>query len=555
MWRVTRSEPKPAEALRKIPLTSYPGSEMSPTFSPDGRQVAFAWNGDKRSNFEIYVKLVDGGEPLQLTHSPADALTPRWSPDGRFIAFLRNNAIYLISPLGGTERKVTDTRSFDPTWSPARAFDLAWTPDGKSIAFNEAPKDRAGGVILLTLDSGERRTLTNPPATSGGDWSFSFSPDGRGLAFVRRTSSGGASELFIAPLPDGSPKRIELANNFVYGLAWTPDGKDVVATVDRGGTTALWRVPVESGSPSRIAGLDDGAQTPAVSAVSHRLAYSRTTSDENIWTLSGTEQKELIASTRRDFNPQFSPDESKIAFASDRTGGWEIYVSDAQGGRVVQLTSFGNAVADGVRWSPDGRDIAFAAVQGGNRDIYVVAAEGGALRRLTTEPSDEGRPSFSMDGKWIYFRSNRSGRDEIWKLPRGGGSAIQATRNGGFEALETLDGKMLYFVHGRGEKGLWSMPSAGGAEQAVAGLEQVEGGLWGITADGICYLDQSAGYNKPKPILCWNSSTGKTSRMGMVEKPVWSVPPAFSVSRDGRRFLWNQADHRDSDLVLVENFR
>jgi len=113
---------------------------------------------------------------------------------------------------------------------------------------------------------------------------------------------------------------------------------------------------------------------------------------------------------------------------SDRTGGWEIYVTDAQGGHVEQLTSFGNAVADGVRWSPDGREIAFAVVpQGGNRDIYVAPADGGTVRRMNNDPSDEGRPSFSMDGKWIYFRSNRSGKDEIWKMPRGGGAATQVT--------------------------------------------------------------------------------------------------------------------------------
>jgi hypothetical protein len=119
----------------------------------------------------------------------------------------------------------------------------------------------------------------------------------------------------------------------------------------------------------------------------------------------------------------------------------------------------------------------FAVVlQGGNRDIYVAPAEGGTVRRMNNESSDEGRPSFSMDGKWIYFRSNRSDKDEIWKMPRGGGAATQVTQAGGFEALETLDGKTLYFVHARTERGLWSMPAAGGAAEAVAGLESVSQG-------------------------------------------------------------------------------
>jgi hypothetical protein len=68
-------------------------------------------------------------------------------------------------------------------------------------------------------------------------------------------------------------------------------------------------------------------------------------------------------------------------------------------------------------------------------------------------------------------------------------------------------------------------------------------------------LDWDRTGQKAKPIRCWNASTGKTSQMGIVEKPIFTAPPVFSVSRDGRRFLWNQTDHLDSDLVLVENFR
>ena len=270
--------------------------------------------------------------------------------------------------------------------------------------------------------------------------------------------------------------------------------------------------------------------------------------------MSGETKTPLIASTRRDFSPQFSPDAGKIAFASDRSGGWEIYVSDAQGNNAIQLTSFGNAVADAVRWSPDGRDLIFAALLGSNRDIYVVSADGGSAHRLTTEPSDEGRPSYSMDGKWIYFRSNRSGKDQIWKMPRGGGQASQVTQAGGFEALESLDGKILYYLPERVSKGLWSMPPEGGAAHAVEGLEGVWQGRWDVTQDGVCYIEQ-APQGKERAILCRNSATGKLTKMGVVDKPIFVSPPGLSASRDGRRFLWHQTDHADADLVLVNNFR
>ena len=207
----------------------------------------------------------------------------------------------------------------------------------------------------------------------------------------------------------------------------------------------------------------------------------------------------VIASTRRDFNPQLSPDGSRIAFVSARTGGWEIYLSDADGRNPVQLTSFGNVVLDGIRWSRNGGELTFAVLRGTDRDIYVMPSAGGAPRQIVRAPSDEGRPSFSMDGNWIYFRSNRSGRDEIWKIPHEGGEPIQVTRKGGFEALESLDGKTLYFTQTRASDGLWSMPPSGGQEHPVLGLEQVWQGRWGVTQDGVCYVSHRWQEMDPAP--------------------------------------------------------
>ena len=80
---------EPSEPLRAVPLTSYPGVEGPPTFSPDGNQVAFTWNGEKQENYDIYIKLIGVGPPLRLTTHPDADGSPAWSPDGRHIAFLR----------------------------------------------------------------------------------------------------------------------------------------------------------------------------------------------------------------------------------------------------------------------------------------------------------------------------------------------------------------------------------------------------------------------------------------------------------------------------------
>jgi Tol biopolymer transport system component/tRNA A-37 threonylcarbamoyl transferase component Bud32 len=558
-WWIPVAEPpapSAAAAFRRTPLTSYPGAETQATFSPDGRQVAFAWDGEGRNNFDIYVKIVGGGEPLRLTTAPDEDRRPAWSPDGTSIAFTRGNAIYTISPLGGAERKLAD----------ATSSSLAWTPDGKAIAFADSTAVSASPVMLLSLDSRERRQLTHPPQGAS-DVFFAFSPDGKRLAFVRTLSRSNSGILHVMTLPDGQPRAIDVPQStFMYDIAWTTDSRAILATVERG-TVSLWRVDADTGKSAQIAGLDDGARWPAVAHPSGRLAYSRTFFDENIWVSNRGEAKPVVLSTLRDFNPRLSPDGTRLAFVSDRTGGWEIFVSDDSGGHVVQLTSFGNLVADGIRWSPDGREIAFALLQTGNRDIYTVPVEGGSPRRLTSEPSDEGRPSYSMDGQSLYFRSNRSGREEIWKMPRQGGAPVQITRDGGFESIESVDGRTLYFVRARAVGGLWSMAVAGGEAQPVAGLEAASGGRWDVTTDGVCFLgagtaastsadsQSSAGDRVSQPIRCWNAKTGKSTEMAIVNKPVVATPPVLSVSRDGRRFYWHQTDHRDADLVLVEGFK
>ncbi|MBK5292533.1 MAG: serine/threonine-protein kinase, partial [Acidobacteriia bacterium] len=164
------------EAATVVPLTSFPTLEQHPSLSPDGNQVAFSWNGPEGSNFDIYVKQVDGPGLARLTTDPASDANPAWSPDGKWIAFTRaDSGIVLISPIGGPERKLVSTVSRP-----------SWTPDSQSLVFTgDAPPGRARAVVLLSLATGIRKPLTAPPKDYWGDASPAISPDGQLLAFTR----------------------------------------------------------------------------------------------------------------------------------------------------------------------------------------------------------------------------------------------------------------------------------------------------------------------------------------------------------------------------------
>ena len=206
-----------------MPLTSYPGMEDQPSFSPDGNQVAFEWNGEKQDNDDIYVKLIGSGGWLRLTSDPARDYSPAWSPDGSSIAFLRDlpggrTAVRLVPPIGGSERKLAETTTSMglPSASMGLLSCLAWTPDGSSLAIvDRNSPEQPFRVFLLSVETGQKRKLTSPPRDAD-DFFPAFSPDGRALAFVRFRASASVADLLIEQLasnlsPVGEPKTVPSA--------------------------------------------------------------------------------------------------------------------------------------------------------------------------------------------------------------------------------------------------------------------------------------------------------------------------------------------------------
>jgi Tol biopolymer transport system component len=170
--------------------------------------------------------------------------------------------------------------------------------------------------------------------------------------------------------------------------------------------------------------MDYNAFHPTLSARGDRLALARQTNDENLYKLAlrapgeaaGTPMP-FALSTTRDASPNISRDGSRVAFGSRRTGAPEIYVADAGGQSVERLTSMRATVGGSPRFSPDGKWIAFdSRVADGQADVFVMPADGGLPRNLTNHPGTDTVPSWSIDGRFIYFHSDRNGSSQVWKM-------------------------------------------------------------------------------------------------------------------------------------------
>jgi serine/threonine protein kinase/Tol biopolymer transport system component len=548
-----------------VPLTSFAGYKQYPAISPDGKRLAFSWNGGEggiggKRKRNIYVKEIGTGEPVQLTHSEEDNVWPAWSPDGREIAFGRlygpnEFTFYVIPANGGTERKLAQGRQ-----------GVAWMPDGKRLALSRPPSiNGPRGLFLLDVHTGEQRNLTDPKGEY--DTQPAVSPDRRWIAFTRGTVEHQRG-LWVMPIEGGPARDLNIGDRRIHGLAWTADGREVIfsAILERASAT-LWRVPIDGGSVRHVDLVPDDAYAPNVSKAGGSLAFTMWGLDTNIYQLTraGIDHafkpqplgpKLLrIVSSREDHSPTFSPDGKWVAFVSTRSGAPEIWREPAEGGTPSRLTDMKATSLGTPRWSPDSRSIAFDCRTSRNPAVYVVGLDGGGLRKVNTEGGDEFMPAWSPDGRWLYFTSERSGNLQLWKMPADGGTAVQLTHSGGFESWPSTDGKLIYYTKARGETGIWYVPAEGGAEKPLPELNTYNRitRSWGLVRDGIYFLSRQDGPRQD--VRFFHFATRKISLVATLDKEPPIDVSAVALSPSGRDLRIVHIDHEVNDLMVLENFR
>lgn len=289
-------------------------------------------------------------------------------------------ALSTVTPVAVTSTASLQTPTPFPTFTPTGEIAASPPPPPRSDFGDTPPTGRIvftcyiqqiDQICLMNADGSRRKQLTNFQATS---FYPSISPDGKTIFFVSRQK--GTFDIYSMAVNGGDVERLTNGIGTLYAPELSPNGKRIVFTNHGNG---IWVMRADGNNPHPITSKDD-------------------------------------------IDPTWSPDGSKISFASSRSGSRQLYMMDADGSNVVQLTDLNN-MGGRSTWSPDGKKIAFYRGPEGDRNIFIVDVESKDVKRLTSGGDNLG-PSWSPDANWIAFTSFRDGNNEIYIIhPDGTGLA------------------------------------------------------------------------------------------------------------------------------------
>jgi eukaryotic-like serine/threonine-protein kinase len=546
-------------AYRFAPLATDPQPQNGAAWSPDGQNIAYVRNITGAPD-QIMVRSLSSPVPAVV----ASASGPRslfWSPDSARVYFAADGGVWSVSRGGGEKQLVVKGDYYCATLSP----------DGKAMA------------LWLTIGDPEKSEpkvwISSPPGAaphkyepviveSNGSFTpvyMRFSPDGKQI--LLSLTRGAGPNLWLLPFPEGGkPHRILagfLAGGEIPSVNWMPDSRHFVMGFMRAADPAqqIWLADSRKETVEALTAGESERGSPAVSPDGSKIAFDSSASNYDIVDipLDGGPVRPLLASSRNELFPVWSPKGSTFAYVTDRTGRKEIWLRNTEDGMERPLVTQRDFPEDQTLWlltpaiSPDGSRIAYSRISNKHvGELWISPMAGGSPLRIGNRKGFEIAPAWSPDGKWLTYFSSNGG---VVKVAIGGSdpavsigfsegceNPAQWSPDGAWIACATGSGVVLVSPDGKDRRTVgsrrayitWSRDG-----KAIYALGRVEGGKWRFGS-----IDVKSGAERT--IYEYDADV----KFGTAYNPAFPM----SLSPDGKSISTTVVNVR-SDIWLLEGFR
>ncbi|MDX2153283.1 MAG: protein kinase [Bryobacteraceae bacterium] len=432
-WLLPSKPPAPPQ----IRYLTYSGRDSSPAVTQDGRTVAFI--SERDGTPRIWLKQLADGSEVALTEGPDDS--PRFSPDGSTVLFARTEgtrtSLFRVPLLGGEPRRVLDD-----------AINGDFSPDGKRVAFVRWRADASGESSIIGVvdsDGSNPRVLTELPGArvEMPRWS----PDGTKIAAVGAIQGGFRSGFYVTDLA-GTVRRYSTRRDMgISGLAWLPSSSEVVYIRGDYMVGTLSEVVRHSLTADTLETLHWPHRSACIDLLrAGALVFDTVGTRSNLRRVEGGGAASWITrGTSMDRQPVFSPDGSRVAFSSDRSGNTDLWQITLDTGKVTRLTDH---EADDIdpAFTPDGRSLLWTSSRAGHFEVFLADADGGRPRQITRDGADAENPTMTRDGRWIVYASANPAKSGIWRIRPDGSDGASLVGGTHFNPEVSPDGRYALYV-------------------------------------------------------------------------------------------------------------
>lgn len=540
-------------------ITKYPGVELFTSPSPDGRKIVFQWLNNQ-ANGNLYLKDRNNPQlpPQQLTFGSAYVGHSIWSNDGNFLYFSRKNRrdkscqVIQLKVQTHQEKVITNC----PESGGYYYLDIS--PDDKTLAFHgyQPPADDSG-IYFIDLTDDRSQPVRFSCSTNCGykDRDFSFSPDGENIAVTRRVNRFNEN-IFLVNLNTLKTTQLTFGEEDIVGLAWHPSGEKLVYGAQRADIRRGYIIDLDSKESINL--QLDGFSYPAFAKQSGELFYQQRTENYHLASLSlnrdvAATPYPILQSKFSHQYPQYSPKSNKVAYVSNESGFYELWLSDVDGQNRQQLTSLEQAIRY-PRWSNKGDKIAFLApVEDDKTDkIYIYDLASKILSIVPSQHQAHNRPTWSWHDDAIISAVYESEYVDLHKIDIETGISTRITSNGSRYGVMTSPTTLVYTQE---QKGLWQKELAGPYSNAqpllkISSKEFKVTYSWEYTEQGVYYRQRD---NKHYIIAFYDFSQQKSVPLIKIPKNLLDSNTTMSKVAATNEIIFTMADSPQADIKSIKH--